>query len=272
MTVSIALFVGVFIATGPEEIPSSLSLNNDQGVPNSIVATAPPTYQGRYKAGQPLEGSRGTPAAPVPGGKDSAEQVIKIDVVAPPVTSVAPKTTVVPVPKTTTAAPVVVPFKNCDEAKAAGRINIPSTDPKYQKSLDSDGNGLGCEVRLPKATTAPKTTIAPPPVTVPPVVTSAKCNNIGVAENVQVACNKVLAAVTGIPAVGGYGQRPGNGTSCHPQGLALDFMVYNNKALGDRIFDYVKKNQVELGATPVILWQVADHYDHVHVSFKPCRG
>jgi hypothetical protein len=49
-------------------------------------------------------------------------------------------------------------------------------------------------------------------------------------------------------------------------------MVYNNKALGDRIFDYVKKNQVELGATPVILWQVADHYDHVHVSFVPCRG
>lgn len=39
----------------------------------------------------------------------------------------------------------VPPFKNCDEAAAAGRFDIPSTDPKYGIHLDSGEDGIGCE-------------------------------------------------------------------------------------------------------------------------------
>ena len=241
LTVSIALFVGVFIATSPDDIPDSTStiLAQDQGVPDDALPTPIPTYKGRYRPEQKVPSLSTGTAAPTPSEKDA---VIRIDVVEPPkpsatVTSVAAKPTVVPVPKTTVAPP-----------------------PKTTVAPP------------PKTTVAPppKTTVAPPPEPVTP--RSTKCDNIGVAPNVEVACNKVLAAVMGIPAVGGFGQRPGNGSSCHPQGLALDFMVYNNKALGDRVYEYVKANRAELGASPVILWQTSDHYDHVHVSFLPCRG
>ena len=36
-------------------------------------------------------------------------------------------------------------FANCDEARAAGRGTIVSTDPAYKASLDSDNDGLACE-------------------------------------------------------------------------------------------------------------------------------
>jgi Excalibur calcium-binding domain len=37
------------------------------------------------------------------------------------------------------------PYKNCSEAHADGRYNIPSTDPAYSPKLDRDGDGLACE-------------------------------------------------------------------------------------------------------------------------------
>ncbi len=37
------------------------------------------------------------------------------------------------------------PYRNCSEAHADGRYNIPSTDPAYRSQLDRDGDGLACE-------------------------------------------------------------------------------------------------------------------------------
>jgi Excalibur calcium-binding domain len=37
------------------------------------------------------------------------------------------------------------PYRNCSEAHADGRYNIPSTDPAYGPKLDRDGDGLACE-------------------------------------------------------------------------------------------------------------------------------
>lgn len=45
-------------------------------------------------------------------------------------------------------APVAVadpPYKNCSEAHADGRYNIPKGDPAYQSKLDRDGDGIACE-------------------------------------------------------------------------------------------------------------------------------
>jgi len=37
------------------------------------------------------------------------------------------------------------PFKNCTEARKAGRINIPASDPQYGPWLDRDKDGYGCD-------------------------------------------------------------------------------------------------------------------------------
>jgi Excalibur calcium-binding domain len=37
------------------------------------------------------------------------------------------------------------PYRNCTEAHADGRYNIPSDDPAYRPQLDRDGDGLACE-------------------------------------------------------------------------------------------------------------------------------
>lgn len=95
--------------------------------------------------------------------------------------------------------------------------------------------------------------------------------------------------------IGGYrpGDTDGMGTG-HGDGLALDLMVGDNKALGDEISQYVLANYNNLNVSYVI-WQqrfwapfnsyyggpgqwglmpdrggiTANHYDHVHVSFNP---
>jgi hypothetical protein len=36
-------------------------------------------------------------------------------------------------------------FRGCDDARAAGRMNIPSWDPSYRAEMDGDGDGLACE-------------------------------------------------------------------------------------------------------------------------------
>lgn len=85
-----------------------------------------------------------------------------------------------------------------------------------------------------------------------------------------------------------YGYRPGRGVygqSDHPLGLALDFMVYRNKARGDNVANYFFVNQQRLSVHYIIwyrkIWNVKrasegwrdyhgtsnPHTDHVHVSF-----
>jgi hypothetical protein len=81
-----------------------------------------------------------------------------------------------------------------------------------------------------------------------------------------------------------YGVGARAGQSEHPKGLALDFMVYKDKAKGDAIATYCKQHWGAL-AILYIIWQqridegsgwkpmedrggdTANHRDHVHVSF-----
>lgn len=80
-----------------------------------------------------------------------------------------------------------------------------------------------------------------------------------------------LMAVFGLSEsdVGGVASRPGNPTSDHPKGLALDFMV--DDSTGDALAAYSDEHSAELGIN-YILWQVPDHYDHVHISFNSTPG
>lgn len=67
----------------------------------------------------------------------------------------------------------------------------------------------------------------------------------------------------------GVAARPNNPTSDHPRGLALDFIVDNST--GDDLAAYADENTEALGIS-YILWQVPDHYDHVHISFNEEPG
>lgn len=69
--------------------------------------------------------------------------------------------------------------------------------------------------------------------------------------------------------VGGLASRPGNPTSDHPRGLALDFMV--DTATGNALADYAEENSDALGIK-YIIWQEPAHYDHVHISFNATPG
>jgi hypothetical protein len=81
-----------------------------------------------------------------------------------------------------------------------------------------------------------------------------------------------------------YGVAGRGGSSDHPLGLALDFMV--DRATGDRLADFALRNRRRLGVNYVIYrqrinfgtgWQAmedrggptANHMDHVHISFQP---
>jgi hypothetical protein len=84
-----------------------------------------------------------------------------------------------------------------------------------------------------------------------------------------------------------YGVAGRAGTSDHPLGRAVDFMV--DRATGDELAACALNNRTALGITYVIWrqrinfgegWQpmedrggiTANHYDHVHVSFGPAAG
>jgi hypothetical protein len=90
----------------------------------------------------------------------------------------------------------------------------------------------------------------------------------------------------------GVGLRP-DLSSDHPKGLAIDFMVYTNRAKGDALASYVQENAASLHVSYIIwyqrIWDItrskegwrampdrgsvtANHKDHVHVSFQNIGG
>jgi len=94
-----------------------------------------------------------------------------------------------------------------------------------------------------------------------------------------------LGCLFGEPSMNGVAGRAG--TSDHPSGLAVDFMV--DRATGDQLADCALSNQDALGVKYVIWeqrinhgdgWEpmedrggvTANHFDHVHLSFDSADG
>jgi len=110
-------------------------------------------------------------------------------------------------------------------------------------------------------------------------------SNLGaVKSHVREAAN-FLGCLFGEPTVLGVAGRAG--TSDHPSGKALDFMV--DRSTGDALAECVLRNHEALGVTYVIWRQrinhgngfeamedrggaTANHMDHVHVSFESSSG
>lgn len=103
--------------------------------------------------------------------------------------------------------------------------------------------------------------------------------------HVKAAANEI-GPKFGVTTIYGFRQGGGEyGISDHPLGLALDFMVYRNKARGDGIANYAFTNQGRLRVHYIIWYRKIynvkrasegwrdyhgtsnPHTDHVHISF-----
>jgi hypothetical protein len=109
-----------------------------------------------------------------------------------------------------------------------------------------------------------------------------------IAAVVQAAANAVVSTVPGADSITLGGTRPSAADpGGHPSGLALDYMVMSDAALGDAIVEYHKAHWDELGVD-YIIWQqrmlsspngswkamadrggaTANHMDHPHVNYR----
>jgi hypothetical protein len=161
-----------------------------------------------------------------------------------------------------------------------------AAEPRIVDATDLVKAVRGAESRRAPATRpqAPKT---PPQASTPSPTTDCGLNTSGlgaVKPHVRAAA-RLLGCRFGEPTM--YGVAGRGGTSDHPTGLAVDFMV--DRATGDRLAACALENRGALGITYVIWrqrinfgsgWQpmedrggiTANHFDHVHVSFARSAG
>lgn len=175
-----------------------------------------------------------------------------------------------------------VPLPAFDQASTAATYTPPSLLPEITPTPTVEPTAT------PKPTTATRPTPTPRPrLTAVPLRPAGACSSTGFG-GVKAWVARVghhVQGMFGITTV--YGVSGGSVTgSDHPLGLALDFMVYGDRALGDRLAAYVLAHRLQLGVSYVIWYQrinlgagwepmadrggvTANHMDHVHVSFLP---
>jgi LysM repeat protein len=146
----------------------------------------------------------------------------------------------------------------------------------------SAGDAAPAPVVAPLAAAA-----APAPVAAPAATARISNSSGNVASQVQAAANQVVSKVSGAGSITIGGTRASaTDPNGHPSGLALDYMVMSDAALGDAIAEYHIAHWDELGVEYVI-WQqriltspdgvwkamadrgsaTANHMDHVHVNY-----
>jgi LysM repeat protein len=146
----------------------------------------------------------------------------------------------------------------------------------------SAGDAAPAPVVAPLAAAA-----APVPVAAPAATARISNSSGNVASQVQAAANQVVGEVSGAGSITIGGTRASaTDPNGHPSGLALDYMVMSDAALGDAIAEYHIAHWDELGVEYVI-WQqriltspdgvwkamadrgsaTANHMDHVHVNY-----
>lgn len=225
------------------------------------------------------------PVTPRPPPSIKVERTTEPPEQAPQPRAVAPRVPQSSLQTELKRAPLVVNRDNRPTVIQSTKFSAPKTSsksaPKTTPRMTTTPRAVPSKIvrgnqsqeRITTTKPAVVSTVAPPlKPTVVSVTTNSRCATLGLLPVPKAACSQILAAFPQVSSVLGVGNRSGNPTSCHPKGLAVDFIVGTNKALGDRLYAFVIARRSALGASPVVLWQVADHFDHVHVSFNPCKG
>jgi hypothetical protein len=169
-----------------------------------------------------------------------------------------------------------------------GGPRLVAVEPVVVQPRVVDATDLVKAVRGAESRRAPATRPQAPPPPAPASSTTGCGLNTsglgGVKPHVRAAA-RFLGCRFGEPTM--YGVAGRAGTSDHPTGLAVDFMV--DRATGDRLAACALQNRGALGISYVIWrqrinfgtgWQpmedrggiTANHFDHVHVSFDRSAG
>lgn len=84
----------------------------------------------------------------------------------------------------------------------------------------------------------------------------------GLCPNAWALAGYIQSTYPGVQSIGGVRQ---DALPDHPSGHALDLMIGGNMALGDQIAADVRAQANRFGVK-YVLWRVANHFDHVHVT------
>lgn len=84
----------------------------------------------------------------------------------------------------------------------------------------------------------------------------------GLVPNASSLASYVRANYPGVLSIGGVRSDP---VLDHPSGRAIDIMVGGNTGLGNAIHADILSQAGRFGVS-YTLWQVAAHYDHIHVT------
>lgn len=168
----------------------------------------------------------------------------------------------------------------------------PAEQPAVEAAPQAEAPAEVVTLSETPAATVDQTYSAPAETTAPDFATIAAQNAANAGLQPQTAAFKEeVAALFGITEFSGY--RPGDPQD-HGKGLAIDFMVPVGSDLGDQVAQYAIDNMGRAGIS-YIIWEqkfyaptyniygpantwnqmpdrgsiTENHYDHVHVSFKP---
>src|SRR5689334_19693768 len=206
--------------------------------------------------------------------------------------STSPRATTASLRLPTEGAPVAAPVPG----PGAALVEPVTAEPRVADAADLvKGVRLAEEQALARARAQQPPPQPPPPAAKPPKPRvrapqpSSDCgistSGLGAVKPHVRASAQFLGCRFGEPTM--YGVAGRAGTSDHPSGRAVDFMV--DPATGDRLAACALKNRAALGITYVIWqqrinfgsgWQpmedrggvTANHFDHVHVSFGAAAG
>lgn len=141
---------GVGVALLLAQIPGPGSEQNPSPTPPTRTSTPLPTSRPPGDKPSPLPSFTSTPSLtetvePAPTYLPPTTET------APPTTDLSPSSTYMVPPPTAEPSPAYQPapeatyYRNCSQAHADGRYNIPRGDPAYRPGLDRDHDGLACE-------------------------------------------------------------------------------------------------------------------------------
>lgn len=288
------------------DIPVNLSPSFNTANDNAVASTAPVVVTPASAPEATVPAENLSPAVTTLGESSSAsapEVNDTINVVAPgpkvgggnsgveevPPTTMVPDAVVSPEltpDKETTKSDIIVDNTSStreEERQTSditnGEGTLPPTSSEDTSTEDNSDDTSTVTPEAPADTVTPET-----PTTAPTTDPSANPENAGLQSNVA-AYKEEVAGAFGVTDFSTY--RPGD-PGDHGKGLAVDFMVYDNKALGDQIAEYSIQNMAQNNISYVI-WQqqiygdwsqtwtpmedrgsdTANHKDHVHVSFNP---
>ena len=115
---------------------------------------------------------------------------------------------------------------------------------------------------LVKSVSAQKPKLMPPPKPKAPKRFVPIMGMQGLKPNAVALAEYVSATYPAVRVIGGVRYDP---LPDHPSGHAIDIMTDTNTALGNEIYADIISQRDRFGIR-YTLWQVANHYDHIHIT------